>query len=407
VLDRRGRRLAEVAQDRVAAQVLGPERLRTGGSPPGTSPGDGSTASSSGTSTRLTHWSEVEIEKDAGDAKLLRAAARELKAHGWRPARTPRKLDHALATVLPAGFGRPRQDRTTRPGTAGDVVMRRLREQLGVLLALDAEVRADEPDAVHRMRTTSRRLRNLLRSHRRVLDRERTDPVADELRWLTGVLAASRDHEVLAERLHAQARRLRAPADAGLARTIREQEQALHEEAQRTALAILDGSRYPALLDALEALAAAPPLRAGRARKPALAHLRKVVARDHDRLARRMAAARKATPGPEQDQALHAARKAARRVRHTAESALPYAGKRADRLRGRAKRVQEVLGEHQDAVVARTELPELAARARGAGHDTYGYGRLHAHQDQLAEAARAALPAVWRKAARRKLVRLG
>jgi CHAD domain-containing protein len=402
LLDGRGRRLAEVAEDRVAAQILGAERLHPGRRvPDGADP-----AGSGGTSTRLIHWSEVEIEADQGDDALLRSAARELAAHGWRPSPTQHKLGHALAPVLPADFAHPASGRRElRPGTAGHAVLTRLREQLGILLALDAAVRADEPDAVHRMRSTSRRLRNLLRSNRRVLDRTRTDPLAAELRRLTALLADSRDHEVLAERLHAQARDLRDPADPQLAATIRAQERVLHDEAHRAAVAALDSRRYAALLNALEDLSADPPLRPDRAGEPAIRHLRKAATRDRERLARRMAEAERAEPGPARDQALHAARKAARRARHTAESAVPFAGKRADRFRKRTKALQQLLGEHQDAVMARTALPTLAIGARAAGHDTFGYGRLHALQTHQAAEARAALPGTWKAARSRKLTR--
>lgn len=75
--------------------------------------------------------------------------------------------------------------------------MRRFREQLDMLLRVDAGVRVDEPDALHRMRSATLQLRNL----HRILDRRRTEPVTHELHWLTGVLAGARDHEVLAERL--------------------------------------------------------------------------------------------------------------------------------------------------------------------------------------------------------------
>jgi CHAD domain-containing protein len=118
-----------------------------------------------------------------------------------------------------------------------------------------------------------------------------------------------------------------------------------------------------------------------------------------------MAAADRAGPGPERDRVLHSARKAARRARHTAETAVPYAGKRAGKLRKRTKALQVLLGEHQDAVVARAELSDLAGRARAAGQDTFTHGRLHARQDHLAGEARAAVPAAWRRARKRKLVR--
>lgn len=283
--------------------------------------------------------------------------------------------------------------------------MNRLAGQLELLLSHDAAVRADEPDAVHQMRSTSRRLRGLLRSNRRILDRERTDPVAEELRWLTRVLGDTRDHEVLAARLHDQARALTAPADKALVRRIAAQEARRHAEAHRAAVAELDSPRYHALLDALEKLRAVPPLRHRRAAVPAAEHLSRAAAHDQRRLAARMAAVRKAPHGTERDQALHNARKAARRARHTAETALPYGGRRAARFRKRTKALQQILGDHQDAVMARAALPGLSAEARAEGADTFGYGRLHARQETLAHAARTRLPAAWRRAAAGKLTR--
>jgi CHAD domain-containing protein len=453
LLDKKDRCLAEVAQDQVAAQVLGTERLtaspsgaaRPGAGPfdmgkpatgksgpvssgaaksgaarsstaksgaaksgpgrkgPGLPPSGG--ADSAGTSTRLTHWFEIEVELEDGGPGLLDAAARRLADAGWHPSPSAHKLDHALAEELPAGHGRDvGTGRRVRPGSAGEAVMARLDQQATILLDLDPGVRADEPDAVHRMRTAARRVRSLLRSHRRLLDRTRTDPVARELAWLISLLAPSRDHEVLAARLPEQLRGLGAEHTA-TAKRIARQERELHDTAWRTAVRALDEARYFALLDALDALRADPPLRR-RARKPALPQLRKAAARDHRRLMHRIAAAEAAPAGPERDQALHAARKAARRARHTAETALTYAGKQARRLRKRTKALQQVLGDHQDAVVARAALPSLATAAHRAGADTFAYGLLHAHQTDLAEEAHQRLAPAWRKARKRSLGRL-
>ncbi|MEW2516765.1 CYTH and CHAD domain-containing protein [Actinacidiphila alni] len=394
LLDKKGRPLAEVAQDRVAAQVLGTERL-----------GAAAKQDSADTSTRLTHWFEIEVELEDGGPRLLDAAARRLADAGWYPSPSAHKLDHTLAEELPAARERAGASRRkVRPGSAGEAIMRRLDQQVTALLDLDPGVRADEADAVHGMRTASRRIRNLLRSHRRLLDRDRTEPVVRELAWLSSLLAPARDHEVLADRLPDHMLRL-GPEHRAAARRIGKQERERHDTAWRTAVLALDEPRYFALLDALDALRADPPLRR-RARKPALAQLSKAAARDHHRLARRIAAAQAAPAGEERDVALHAARKAARRVRHTAETALPYAGKRARRLRKRAKAVQQVLGEHQDAVVARAALPTLAVDAHRAGANTFAYGLLRARQDDLAERAGHALPHAWHKARKRRLTRL-
>ncbi|WP_333767142.1 CYTH and CHAD domain-containing protein [Streptomyces sp. IBSBF 2435] len=398
LLDKRDRPLAEIAQDQVDAQLLGVERL---GAAPGTD------AAAKGTSTRLLRWSEIEIELERGDPGLLRAATRWMTDAGHHLARPASKLDHALTAGLGSAAMPGRPAALPRAGTAGEAVMRRLGEQVDLLLSLDGAVRADEPDAVHRMRSTSRRLRNLLRGNGRVLDRERTDPVAAELRRLTRVLGGSRDHEVLAGRLAAQARTLDPPARAGLAARVRDQEKALHRQAHRRAVTALDRARHRALLDALDALRTDPPLRAATADLPAVRQLGRAAARDQKRTAARMKRAMKAAPGRKRDEALHSARKAVRRARHTAETALPYGGRTAERLRKRTKAVQQVLGDHQDAVMARAALPKLAAVAAADGVDTFDYGRLYALQDTAAATALRDLPAAWRKSRAPKLTAFG
>ncbi len=81
--------------------------------------------------------------------------------------------------------------------TAGDVVAAYIDEQVSVLRRLDPAVRADAADAVHKMRVAVRRLRSTLATYRRLLDRDVTEPIRDELKWLGGVLGAVRDAEVI------------------------------------------------------------------------------------------------------------------------------------------------------------------------------------------------------------------
>ena len=64
------------------------------------------------------------------------------------------------------------------------------------------------------------------------------------------------------------------------------------------------------------------------------------------------------------DAALHEVRKTAKKARYAAELAEPVAGKRAARFVKQAKAFQDVVGEHQDAVVAEERLRELAAAKR-------------------------------------------
>ena len=76
-----------------------------------------------------------------------------------------------------------------------------LRKHAARLRSLDPLVRGDEPDAVHQMRVTTRRLRSTLQSFGKIIPRSGTEGVLAELKWLGGVLGEARDAEVLASRL--------------------------------------------------------------------------------------------------------------------------------------------------------------------------------------------------------------
>ncbi|WP_052709651.1 CHAD domain-containing protein [Streptomyces sp. NRRL S-495] len=284
--------------------------------------------------------------------------------------------------------------------TVGEVVLGRIRAQAEVLTGLDEAVRADEPDAVHRMRVACRRLRSAFRTYRRLLAPGATDELVAELRWLAAALGRARDQEVLGERLAARAREL--PAECGPERVAAELERRGKAEYRRVwpeVLAALDSPRRRALADGLAALLTDPPLR-GRADRAAGPELTRVAAREQRRTADRIRTAL-ADEGEEQDIALHEARKAAKRARYAGETALPVAGRAAERYVTRMKAVQEVLGEHQDAVVASTALRRQAP----ASKEPFGYGVLYGQQLAEAERARLALPEVWERAAGPELTR--
>ncbi|GAA2800911.1 hypothetical protein GCM10019017_53320 [Streptomyces showdoensis] len=255
------------------------------------------------------------------------------------------------------------------------------------------------PDAVHRMRVASRRLRSALTTYRKVLDRTVTDPVGEELKWLAGELGAARDEEVLGERLAARIDELPDTLVLGPVRArLRLRAVARAEEARRTVLAALDSPRHLALLDALDALLADPPLRPAAARD-AREVLARAARKDLDRLTGRVAHALALDPGPARDLALHEARKAAKRARYAGEAARPVLGKPAKRFAKRMKAVQSLLGEHQDTVVTRTALREIAARAHAAGETTFTWGLLYGREEAAAAAQERELPGLWEWAA--------
>ncbi|RST16719.1 CYTH and CHAD domain-containing protein [Streptomyces sp. WAC05374] len=339
-------------------------------------------------------WTEIEVElADGGDPALLDAVHKRLRKKGLKPAGSASKLARALTDTGWRPPEPPEED-----GTAGGRVLAHLREQAGRLATYDAAVRRDLPDAVHQMRVATRRLRSAFRSYRKVLDRRVTDPLAQELKWLAGELGVDRDQEVLTERLTARVdalpvtlllgpvrARLRAWAGAGRA------------EARARTLAALDSDRYTALLDALDALLADPPLRPAAA-KAAGDVLPRAILKEHARLAARVERALALPAGHDRDVALHEARKTAKRVRYAAEVAQPALGRPAKRFAKRVKAVQKALGEHQDSVVARDTLRELAIKAHAAGETAFTWGLLHGREEALADRCERELPGLWERA---------
>jgi CHAD domain-containing protein len=247
------------------------------------------------------------------------------------------------------------------------------------------------------MRVTTRRARGTLRTFRAVLERTATEPVAAELKWLAGELGVDRDQEVLAERLTSALDALpphlvHGPVHDRLATWAR----ARHRSTHGHVTAVLDSRRYLTLLDTLDALLTDPPLRRAAAGKPEKV-LDKAERADVAKLARLVEQATARPPGEERDLALHEARKKAKRTRYAAEAATPALGDPADALAHAAKALTTLLGDHQDGVMARRTLRELAAVAHAAGESTFTYGVLYGGEEARAAAAEADLPAAWER----------
>jgi CHAD domain-containing protein len=98
--------------------------------------------------------------------------------------------------------------------------------------------------------------------------------------------------------------------------------------------------------------------------------------------------------------ALHQARKSARRARYAAEAARPAIGRPARRFARQMKKVQSVLGEHQDAVIARQAARELGIGAHLAGENAFTYGLLYEREAHQAARRQAAARRVWKRASR-------
>ncbi|MEU4390373.1 CYTH and CHAD domain-containing protein [Kribbella sp. NPDC023855] len=362
LLDADGEVLAEVSDDHVTSTVDGAEES----------------------------WREWEIELVNGSPDLLEAAEPVLRAAGAKPAAGPSKLARALGDRVPA---REKWELPKKPSTA-DLFRTYALEQVQAIHKRDPEVRRDVHDAVHKMRVATRRLRSALATYRPVVDREAGDRLRAELKWLAGELGGARDAEV--QREHFKTAVGAQPVELVMGKVadfIDSHLRAVYKSGRVQALAALESERYFRLLDALDELIANPPL-VGETRK-ATKQMPELLDHDWKRMSKAVRRMEAAEDTATQDHELHEVRKAAKRLRYAAESAVPVLGDEATGLVSRAKEVQEVLGDHQDSVVARDLLRELAVQVYLDGGNAFTFGRLHAAEEQRGEASRIAFLELW------------
>ncbi|MGK3649645.1 CHAD domain-containing protein [Pseudarthrobacter enclensis] len=364
-----GVHLADLADDKVAAEVL------AGGQDPGAD------------EPRLQEWREWELELVHGDAGLFAQADPVLSAAGATPAGHASKLAKALgpgtagrhsgsgAAGTPALLAR-------KHAPAAAVVTVFLATQIDQLLARDAGVRLEEPEAIHDMRSATRRMRSALAAYRKLYRAVPVRRLRDELKWLGGILGGPRDAEVLRGHLNAGIDGLPAGEGSEAVRdAVDRQAGAAFDAGYRLLQEALESERYFRLLDSLEDFRDSPPVRG-----TAVAPGRRVVAKAVDKAAKRLRRAHKASAharrGTAHETALHQVRKDAKRLRHVAESALAVSGKRAGKVAKAGHRQQKILGDYHDAVIARDLLMQLMSEPHPPAA-TEVYAALLKLQDEL------------------------
>ena len=275
--------------------------------------------------------------------------------------------------------------------TVADIVRGAIAQSHERLVAQESELRrGDDPESVHQARVATRRLRSDLRTFERFVQRDWADELRADLQWLGSELGLVRDLEVQRDRLREHANRM-PPAEAEAARRVVRRLDADRAAARADLRAMLDQPRY-AKLRAKVAAAAESPRFTEAAAAPAGRALTKVIRRRWKQIRR---AVRDLGDNPP-DEALHAIRIRAKKCRYAAEACEPAFGKRGRRLaRGMAK-VQDILGDHHDAVVAVEWLAKTAHECSPA--EAYAIGMLAQLEREAAAVARAEFPEVWRRA---------
>lgn len=310
---------------------------------------------------------EVEIELCDGSPDGLDEIADEVVSAGAEPGDGLPKLFRALGRTSSAYGLSPRSFEELRG---------RLREQLREIERHDPGTRLGrDPESLHDMRVGVRRLRALLRAGRELVATD-TAELDERLKQLGRVLGEVRDLDVLLARLEPEAAAF-GGMDSQRAGPLLASLRTERSCCRSRLLAALRSDEYLALLDdtartidELEPSGSAVTL--DELAGEAAARLRKAIRKLPE------------TPANEE---LHAVRKKSKRARYAAE----LAGQKT--LVKKAKKLQDVLGVHQDAVVAAERLRELAAASAPA--QALVAGRLVEREEERRATARDAWPKAW------------
>ncbi len=257
-----------------------------------------------------------------------------------------------------------------------------LTRQLRELETHDPGVRlGTDPEDLHRFRVATRRSRALIRAAAPLLGTQ-LDALQEELRWLGWALGPARDLDVLVDHLREEVATLDADlAEAGEIVALIEEERG---RARAAMLGSLAGDRYLALLDRFAADVAALE-GAGDA-----GVLTELAAAEGRRLRK---AYRRLGPNPP-DERLHRLRIKAKRARYAAELAGQAGGKKLAAVVRATRDLQDVVGSHQDAVVAEERVRRLADE-----RTAIAAGRIVELQHRRRLRARADVPATWERVA--------
>ena len=349
-----------------------------------------------GATETCTTWRELEVELLEGDTAFLDAVTEKLQWAGIVPSRSPSKVTQALGDAPSRAAELVASPKDPMVGT----VMRALTTHIGVLQGREEAVAVDAPDAVHKARVASRRLRSILRVFRDLFDADAVASLRTELQWYATELGHARDAEVQKARLLAQLDALPVESVLGPVRQRMEFElEATHQQALAGVAAFLGDERYRTLMIALGRFLVDPPLApdaGGTVDELAAKLVDKAI-----KQVRRAYADAEASEGEERLAALHEVRKKSKVVRYACEALVPVYGEAAAASARDWEAVTEVFGEMNDAVVARARLLELAASAEAAGEPTFTYGVLFGTQmgnlDRDLPSARSALTRAVRR----------
>lgn len=280
-----------------------------------------------------------------------------------------------------------------KPRSAAELVQSACEESLVSLKRYHAGALRSQAEPVHQMRIGTRRLRAMLRIVADVMDSQWAVELDSELRWLAHLLGAVRDLDVLRSRLY-DSLKAGNPEERVTFRNVEHVLISRHRDAKAVMLEGLKSKRYQVLLERLSAGALAPQLTL-EAGASAQAVFLPRLDRAWKKLSRAAEKLKRSDPAPE----YHRVRKMGKRIRYVAEllcsDLSPKNRQRALKFINAMKKMQDTLGELQDADVASKTLrlmSELETK------HPEGLRELIRTQGKLEEKARRKFPKVWQAA---------
>ena len=339
----------------------------------------------------VARFSELELEQKEGSRKELEAIADLLDEAGASQAEPIPKAVRALGVratappdVAPVSSGDPSEP-------AAVAVRAAITDNVLRILHNDPLARLGDPEGIHQVRVGARRLRSDLRTFRRLVVDAWAESLTDELRWLGNALGQARDMDVLQDRLTKSADGLE--NDLG---PLWEELSDRRIEGRRMLVKAMESPRYGDLIDRLVEAAREPQLEWRAITKPSRKALPPLVKKAWKRLDKEV----RVLEEDDSDEQWHKVRIKSKRARYAAEALAPALDSKAaagvERFGAWAKNIQTLLGDHQDAVVAKEVIREIATKQGDQGF-SFAMGRLFERQQADAEELREQFSSAWQE----------
>jgi CHAD domain-containing protein len=325
---------------------------------------------------KLLAWRELEVEP--GARPVAKRLAKRLRSAGALPSRYSSKLAHVC----------PPSETEAAATPAAKALVDYMYAQVDQIVAGDIGLRRGR-DPIHDTRVAIRRLRSTLRVFHREIAASAVGDLEGELKWFAGLLGEVRDCDVQQRRFSEALDEFPAELVLGpVAARIRTDLEAIQFPARTVVSEAMESPRYLAIMAVLRRWRDAPPV----GDDVTTGALRKRARKAGRKADRRLSEALKSDAGDDAEigALLHRARKAAKRARYTAELCQPLdKSKRTKRSKKHFKRIQRVLGDHQDTVVASEALRRMAVTAgTTVGENGFTYGMLYAREQEIARQCR-------------------